>query len=65
MRHLFTTEPLPIPVASVPLARAMLCITCEAISVCGPTCPNCAGEQVMPLAAWMASLYSEPKATAR
>lgn len=43
-----------LPLTCVPLARAYICITCEGISVAGPSCPNCAGEQLFPLARWFA-----------
>ena len=52
-------EPL-VPVGYVPLARAMICMTCEAIAVVGPSCPNCAGEQVMPLARWLDTVQETP-----
>jgi len=63
MRHLFVTEPLPIPVGYVPLARAMLCCDCEAIFPVGPTCPNCAGEHMIPLARGLSTV--KPVAEAR
>ena len=57
MRHLFLTEPVPIPVGYVPLARAMLCCDCEVIFVAGPSCPNCAGAQILPLARGLSSVH--------
>lgn len=54
-------EPL-VPVDYVPLARAMICIACEAISVIGVTCPACASEQVMSLATWLFSAVKEQPA---
>jgi len=54
-RPLFTTEPAPTPVGYVPLARAAICLDCEAVFVIGNTCANCASTQVMPLAAWLFS----------
>ena len=50
MRHLVVTELAPVPIGYVPLARAMLCCDCEVIFAAGPTCPHCAGHQMLPLA---------------
>lgn len=54
-QHLFTTEPLPVPLGYVDRRRAMVCLEadCHAIFPPSPTCPACASKQMMPLAAWL------------
>lgn len=54
-RPLFTTEPLPVPVGYLDRRRAMVCCEpdCHAIFPPGPSCPACAGEQMIPLARWL------------
>ena len=55
MNHLFTTEPLPVPVGYVPMRRAMVCCEddCGVIFVAGPACPNCGSARMMPLEKWL------------
>lgn len=54
-KHLFTTEPEAVPVGYVRMNRAMVCLEedCECIFTSGPTCPRCASDRMMPLAAWL------------
>lgn len=44
-----------IPQGYVPLARAAICLDCEALFVIGPSCPACASEHFIPLATWIFS----------
>ena len=48
-----------IPQGYVPLARATLCLDCSVLFVLDTTCPNCAGRQVMRLAAWLDRVKTE------
>ena len=52
-RPLFTTEPLPVPVGYIPMAKAAMCLSCSSIFYIGPDCPNCASEEFVTLARFM------------
>ena len=56
--HLFTTEPLPVPIGFVRLSRAAICTECESIFTIGPSCPACSGESFMPLERWIGRIYA-------
>jgi len=42
-----------IPMGYVPLARAAICVDCEALFLMGAACANCASTQVIPIALWL------------
>ncbi len=53
MNWLVTHEPSILPIGSIPMDRAVVCLDCSHISYIGPTCANCASEAFIPLAAWL------------
>lgn len=48
-----------MPVISIPLSRAQVCLNCEDVSATRSTCPSCDSERVMPLATWLYTTLRE------